>query len=434
VTSRSFRNRAFYNFRSCYYSADPVRGITANFLQIDELQDIISDNIPVLEECQAHFQKQPEKLFNLYAGTPKTTSNTLNRWWKESCQFEWLVRCEHCKNQNFLDEKVIGLKGYICKRCGKPIYMRNGKWYPMRKSKLDDCWGFRISQLMVPFMSHKKVLDKMEDPNLPRRLFFNEVLGLPYDEGELVLTEEDIRKACEETRPVSTPETIWRYQSAICVGIDHGTGAYTAVDPYTGITKQSQRSARSQPSYTVLAFGAFTGDGKFRIFKIVKFVGEDANLARQPELIDKWVRQWRGEWVMSDWGFGASTNQSLITKHNWVRTEDGANPLLLECQYVKSTKLATFHQQAFRYMIDRNFAIEQTVDAIKSGKLLFFRWDDMQNYVDDFTSMYVEYDQNYNRIKYDHVLPDDAFHAVAYCYMAARQRTNQLVPTGVPNI
>lgn len=430
VSAREFRNRSFWNFRSCFYSADAIRGVTAHHLQIDELQDIISDNIPVLEECQSHFPIHER--FNLYAGTPKTTSNTLNLWWNESSQMEWLVSCTHCSHYNYLDEKVIGLHHYICTRCGKQIYPRNGGWYPQKMSKVDECWGFRISQIMAPFMTHSEVKKKMDNPNISRRVFFNECLGLPYDEGELVLTKNDMMAACEPDREASKPDTMWRWQVPICCGVDHGTGGYSAVDPVTGLGRQGGRS-RTLPSFTVVAFGAYCADGIFRIFKIVKFVGEMANLAKQPMLINDMIREWGGQWVMSDWGFGAQTNQSLITNHNWQRMEDGTNPLLMEIQYVRSTKLVYFHPTSYRYMVDRNYAIEQTVDAIKCRKIRFFRWNEMEDYADDFTSIYVEYDHNLNRIKYDHILPDDCFHAVAYAYLCARQRAGNLVSTGVPN-
>ncbi len=432
VGARELNNRSYFNFRSCYYSADASRGITAHNLCIDELQDIISDNIPILEECQSHFGEEPEKRFRLYSGTPKTTNNTLSVQHKESSQFEWLVKCHACNNHNFLDDKVVGKHFYICNRCGKQIYPRiHGQWVAMRPSKMDTRWGFRIPQIMVPFMSHSDVLKKMEDTNIPRRVFFNEVLGLAFDEGELVLTEADVFAACEN-RPSDTPETIKRWNIPIVAGVDHGTGGYSSVDMHTGAAKQNRRNVRS--SFTVVAFGGFCGDGRFRVFKIIKFVGEMTNLAQQPELIDKIIREHGAGWVMSDWGFGAHTNASLVSNYGWKRLDDGYNPLMMEVQYVRAKVPAAFHPKAFRYMVDRNYAIELTTDAIKRQQLLFFNPLEMEGYVDDFTSLFVEYDFNLNRMRYDHVVPDDCFQAVVYAFLAARQQKGLLVPTLVPNI
>ena len=63
VGVREMRNRAVAYLRSCYYSADPLRGITAGDVFIDEIQDIISDEIPVIEETQSH--ALPDRFFRV---------------------------------------------------------------------------------------------------------------------------------------------------------------------------------------------------------------------------------------------------------------------------------------------------------------------------------------------------------------------------------
>lgn len=424
VGARQFVNGSFYNFRSCFYSADPLRGLTSHHIAIDELQDIISDNIPIILEQQSHIP--PLMRFNTYSGTPKTSSNTLSTWYNETCQFEWIVKCEACNHGNFLDEKVIGRTGYICSKCGKPINVRAGQWQPQRPSKLNEAWGFRISQIMAPFMSHADVLRKMEDPNIPRRVFFNECLGLPYDVGQLVLTQAEIMQACEN-RPMITPETVGEVLALFIVGgLDHGTGEFYSTS--------STRQGRSAKSFTAMAFGAFFPDKTFKILKILRFLGEDASLAAQPGIIDRLARTHGARWVMSDYGFGAQTNSALLSSFGWVRTERANNPVLLECQYVGGVKPVTWNPKAFRYMVNRNWAIEKTVDAIKAGIIKFPKPSEMEPYISDFTSIYTEYDHGMNRLRYDHTLPDDCFQAVAYCYMAALQATGRLTPTIVPNV
>jgi hypothetical protein len=249
VGMKGFNNGSMVNFKSCYYSADPSRGITAGFLAIDELQDIISDNIPILEECQSHLQLEPDKIFNLYTGTPKTTSNTLNQHWSDTCQFEWLVECQSCRHYNYLDDKVIGKRFYICSKCGKQIYpTQHGQWIAMKPSLIDTRWGFRISQLMVPFMSHANVLKKMENPNIPRRVFNNEVLGLSFDEGQLLLTEADVLSRCEP-RPMDSAASIKERKVFICGGVDHGTGDY-AVSGMEDSAARGMKARKQKPSFT----------------------------------------------------------------------------------------------------------------------------------------------------------------------------------------
>jgi hypothetical protein len=279
---------------------------------------------------------------------------------------------------------------------------------------------------MVPFISHADIIKRRDNPNYSRRQYFNECLGLPYDVGQLVLTKDDMLAACEGEAAV-TPETMGPYhQHFVVAGVDHGTGEYSP----SRMSAQRKRPA----SFTAVAFGAFFPDGIFRIIKIVRFTGDAANLAFQPEIIDRMMRQYGIRWVMSDWGFGAQTNASLISKHGWKRMDDGVGPLLMECQYHGGTTPVAWNPAAFRFMISRNWAIEKAVDAIKARRVRFFRREQMEAFLSDFTSMYTEYDATFNRLRYDHTLPDDCFQAVIYCYMAALQRRGQLAPTMVPTL
>ena len=160
VGMKEFSNGSIANFRSCYLSADGTRGVSADLVNIDELQDIISDEVPVIEETQSH--ALPDRFFRIYTGTPKSKMNVLPRRYDGSCQFEWMVRCRWCPHWNFLDEHVIGSKFFVCTKCGKKLFPKKhknpkdrndfgGEWVAMRPSKMDECFGFRISQIQVPF-------------------------------------------------------------------------------------------------------------------------------------------------------------------------------------------------------------------------------------------------------------------------------------------
>ena len=140
----------------------------------------------------------------------------------------------------------------------------------------------------------------------------------------------------------------------------------------------------------------------------MKFYGEMANLARQAEYINEVVMDVGAKWIMSDHGFGAHTNARLVSDHGWSRVEIPGTPLLMECEYSGMQKVPIkWHPQAYRYIVNRNFAIEITVDAIKKGRIPFFREEDMREFMTDFTTMFVEYDFRTKHMRYDHVLPDD---------------------------
>lgn len=413
VSSREFTNGAFFNFRSCYLSADNARGITCEHLLVDEIQDIVSDAIEVLEECQSH--AKDERKYRLYAGTPKTTSNLISRTWERTCQFEWLIKCEACNHWNYPGDEIVADDAYRCTRCRKEIDPRNGKWTPGKPDYLDRRWGFRIPQLIVPFQTHAKVKLKREEYS-PRR-YANEVLGLPYDEGQLVLPESVMRDACDE-RSISEFRAIRELANRgipIFAGIDYGSGE------------------GDNPSYTVLTIGHRDGQGVFHVDYMKKFAGgSEVNLSRQILALNDMMTQCSVTWCGADWGFGAAQNARLVDELGWVRY--GANRLLLEMQYVQQGLLAKWRPDAERYSIDRNQMIETVVDHIRTGKIRFFNFLDLKPMVQDFTGIYVEFDEKRNTYKYDHEVPDDAFHSLAYAYAACLQYYGEFVPTYLPNI
>ncbi len=409
VSAREFMNGSFFNFRSCYLSADNARGITCQHLNIDEIQDIVSDAIPVLEECQSHASL--ESRFRSYAGTPKTSSNVLSRRFKNSCQFEWLSKCGACNHWNFLDERIVGDTFFQCVQCGREINPKVGQFVPQKPSLLDKCWGFRISQLMVPFQSHSDIIKKRDDPNISQQRYFNECLGLDYDEGQLVLTEAVMREACTD-EPMMTIDACARLSAngvPLFGGVDYGPGE------------------GDDPSYTVMTIGWWHTSGHFQVLWMRKLIGRESNLARQPGVINRIFTEAGVRWVGADWGFGAAINEQLIQEHGWARI--ASNRCLLEFQYAGQKVMASWNNSARRYIIDRNQGMEKLIDSIRTHKLRFFRMDEMAPFVDDFTTIHVEFDERRNTRKYDHDLPDDAFHSVNYAYMAAQQFAGKLVPS-----
>lgn len=413
VGAKQFMNGAFYNFRSCYLNADGARGISAHHLMIDEIQDVVSDAVPILEQTQSHASK--EWKFNTYAGTPKTNSNVITRRFKNSCQFEWLIKCDHCNHWNFPDDNIVGERFFACVRCSREIYPAQGQWVPARPELLNKCWGFRLPQLIVPFKTHEDILATKHDPQVSRRQYFNECLGLAYDEGELVLVERDLIEACAagDGQPMWAPSKAHSMTIPKFMGIDYGT------------------AEGEKPSWSVLTVGFMNAMGQFQVIFMEKLVGEKANLSKQPEYINKVARAFGVTWMGTDWGFGAPLNQRLVDEFDWPRYD--SRRILMEMQYVKQKLKAQWNPQAQRYMIDRNQAMTDLIDRIRTKKVVFFHYDQFKNFTSDFTSIFIEFDPDHGTMKYDHDLPDDAFHSVNYAYMTALQYYGQLVNTSLPD-
>ena len=128
IFEKQFANGSSITLRYAFLNADRARGVSVWALRLDEVQDLLRANIPVLESCTDH--APPAQKFFIYSGTPKSLDNTIEEYRGNSTQGEWVVPCDHCgtpstgRHWNILCEKNIGKKGPICERCGKDIHPR----------------------------------------------------------------------------------------------------------------------------------------------------------------------------------------------------------------------------------------------------------------------------------------------------------------------
>lgn len=242
VFEKQFINRSKIVLRYAYHNADRTRGIPADMILLDEVQDVNTNNIPIIEECASH---SPYKVF-IYSGTPKSLDNAIEKYWNDfSTQNEWAVPCEHhgvpgdpsSWHWNILAEDNIGKHSLVCDKCKKPLNPIHplATWVSMRPEIRTDpkdglgglgdgaFEGFRIPQLMVPWLSWDEILVKYQ--TYPRAKFFNEVLGLGFDAGTRPLTQADVRDNCRPGLYMS-PEQL----SSIKARCGAGTPIFAGID------------------------------------------------------------------------------------------------------------------------------------------------------------------------------------------------------------
>ena len=226
ILEKQLVNRSKLTLRYAYLNADRTRGIPAYLLAIDEFQDILQDNVPVMQQCLSHAPQSLKR--EIYSGTPKSLDNHLEYYRANlSTQGEWVVPCNACNHWNVLGEKNIGKKWLCCEKCGKQINPMDerAQWANMTKyDPVKTPWeSYRIPQLMVPWLNWEKdILYNYE--NYPREKFYNEVLGISYDSGLRPLTTQQLRDACNPD--VSMLELDWYKQQShaqqIYAGLDWG--------------------------------------------------------------------------------------------------------------------------------------------------------------------------------------------------------------------
>lgn len=425
VFLKKFVNRSQITLRYAYHNADRTRGIPADLILLDEIQDIITDNIPVIEQCASH---SPYKLF-IYAGTPKSYDNAIEHYWQKfSTQNEWVVPCD-CRGGdggrywNILGEENIGKQGLICARCGKLIHSMHeeAQWASMNPGirqtlSADGLYeGFRIPQLMVPWIPWHEILDNRA--KYPRHQFYNEVLGLSFDTGTRPLTRQDLVDNC--WRPERTPIPIDMTQESlqqihrfiggaypVWAGIDWGTG---------------------EGSYTVMCLATYIGD-MFVPFYYHRFEGQETEPPIQLDMIEKIISSWNVQLVGTDYGGGFDRNDHLQRKFGRQK--------IVKYQYSTPGQKVKWDDGMHRYLVHRTEVMSDIFNAIKRKNVFLFpKWEHFEpKFGADFLNIFSEYSETQRQIQY-HKSPDvtdDAFHATLLCFLVSliqRNRLDVLNPT-----
>ena len=102
VMNLEFANGSTVFVRSAFDSGDACRGLSADLLLVDELQDVAAGDLPVLQETLSHAAQKRMIL----VGTPKSFDNHLEAAFARSTANRWGVLCPACQVAIFLDESA----------------------------------------------------------------------------------------------------------------------------------------------------------------------------------------------------------------------------------------------------------------------------------------------------------------------------------------
>lgn len=389
-------NGSMMYLRSCYHTADGIRGISANAVYIDEVQDIILDNIPVIEECTA--RKNPKRM--IFCGTPKTFDNCIQKLWEESTQHYWATKCDHCGKWNVpIIVENLGPEGLICKFCGQRIRVGTGEYvasYPDRNFV-----GYHISQAMIAGVPAtgipwSRLYEKMNNPMYSEAKFYNECLGFSYDNGAKLLVEADVRACCDNTLHEwfikRKPE--WEIR-VLVAALDWGVlGGNT---------------------HTVVTLGGLDKDNKLRVCFSKKFPVDQDPLA-QIEEIANILGPACPAIIVADRGGGSLANSVLRKKFPHTK--------LYEIEYkARVDDGMHFNLGSKSWVTDRTRALAGVILDIKAQQFVF---PDYQSVFLDFAPDLLTLSCDYNekirafQITRDPGTPDDFAHTLVYLRLGAK--------------
>lgn len=421
VFFKQFMNRSQIVIRYAFLTADRTRGTPPDAVLIDEIQDILSQNIPVIEQGASH---SAWGIFR-YAGTPKSLDNTINVYWVEqSTQNEWVIPCDYHspRHWNIMGPRNIGKEYPICDRCGHRIYPMHpdAVWASMQprtqqnenRVRFD---GYRICRLMTPWVQDedkwKELLQDVE--NYPTAQLHNEVFGLSYDSGERPISSYQVRVACNpDIRFDDLQKNAQRCNGGVFGGLDHGPG--------------------TNASFTLLTLGGYI-DGVYQIIYAHRFVGEDLDVSKQLSRITRKLVEVQFTLCGADHGGGHHPNDWLMRNFGMTkfwRFQYADNP---------GSKVRWNPKKGF-FLLHRTDAMAALFSAIIRKQVKFPRWEEFRDpYGADICNIFKEYNprSKQDQFKVSPGKSDDTFHSILYGLLISMlkiPRPDILIPTKADDV
>lgn len=421
VMMRALTNGSELTFSYASDNPDRARGISADRVAYDEVQDILYDEvIPVINECMAN----SDLGYETYCGTPKSMENTIEQLWQWSTQCEWVMQCTGCNAyQYFIDDKCIGKKGPICIKCGKYMNVRNGRWVDTAPNNESGdgkrIKGFHVSQLILPKNSPasmpqnsasqelaQKRWDRllMKYEKYPASRFKNEVVGVSDAIGTRLMSKPELEALCEDYLVEDIPSAgIYNGVRDIVAGVDWSGGG----------TKGTSR--------TVLWIWGITEGGVEHSFKLktlyFKVYPETNPISGGViEHIVEMCQRYQVKLIMGDAGEGALANANLRERLGRHRA--------MQVQYSGGSThaAAPFRwNKRDRFLADRTTMIDHYMMFLKRGGVVFPNVRQMTVAISDILNEYEEVTRSGNKVwRHAPAQPDDCLHAQIFGWMAAK--------------
>lgn len=378
--------------------ADRVRGVSADSMFYDEVQDASLEAIPILQETLS----ASEFKFKRFTGTAKGEANTLTVLFKRSNMMEWVVKCDSCGKHAIPNEFDICLKmvtmnpdGPGCPFCGTLLDMRKGRWLAARPSEKRHI-GVHIPQFCIPARASKKnwpdVIQKAKTYDYVK--LSNEVFGLPVGSGGRPLSIKQVMAICNPGRT----------QFETGFPIDDRKILFTIMGVDWSVTG-------SEKSYTVLSVLGIDFQGKAHLLYAQRLDGIDilAQVARVLEV----YRKFQCTHIASDRGVGVLQGQLM-------KKALGDDPVSM-VNYVAAKTNLRYDKDGKYFAADRTLAIDTAVIKIKMGPAAIEcpAWSIMEPFLQDALHVFEEETQAGRRVyRKDEDAPDDFLHSLVFAFIA----------------
>lgn len=395
VFQKSFRNNStiYLGYAETEADADRIRGVNADLLCVDEIQDVSYDALPVLYETLSASDYAYKRL----TGTAKTENNTLEIKWRNSNQCEWVMRCQGCHRHIAAYDfetcmKILkGKDGPACPYCNHVIDVKKGQWVAFNP-EVTRSVGLHIPQFIIGARTKpkkwKELQDKIDMYN-PQKLA-NEVFGLAAGMGGKILTQREAMLCCNPNKLEFDSE--WPRDSRGIIQVSLG------VD--WSVTSAAK-------SYTVITVIGSDLNGKTYVLYVERLNGID--ILDQVRHVMYIANKFKAQIISSDRGVGVL--QCQIMQNEFGRDKVAA------INYVAAKTALRWDAHGQYFAADRTMCIDSVIMKMKQGRDKFETpsWDLTTPYWRDALSVHEEETRAGRRIYCKNPdLPDDWLHSVVF--------------------
>ena len=380
VLQRTFTNGALLHFSFAFLDADRTRGISADDVSFDEVQDIDTDFIPIITETLSASDYD----WRQYTGTPKTMDNTLQQLWEKSSQAEWVTKCD-CGYWNIATVEfdllaMIQEPGPSCARCGKLIDPATGHYehrYPDRRVSFA---GYHVPQAVMPMHYAPNPQTGTKDKwhalfeaknSMDKAKFYNEKLGESCDIRVNLLTRTDLQHASKLPHSNSIREAMALIDDypERTMGVDWGGGGERGL------------------SYTTVVVLGHRPTGEMDMLYGERFTNM-VDPAEEAKVLIRYFHMFKCSIFAHDFGGAGSIRETLLLQAGLPMNR------IFPAAYVRATaspmvvfKSATETSSRWWYSVDKARSLVLLCLLIKNGQYRFPKFESWNMLADDFLAL-----------------------------------------------
>lgn len=399
IMEKSLNNgsRVTLGYAATEADADRIRGVAADALYSDEIQDQELTAQEVLSETLS----ASEYGYRRFTGTAKGENNTLTIQWKRSNMMEWCMKCEHCGKWTIPIDfdtcyKILqNPDGPGCVHCGKVLDPKKGKWLAAKPSERDHI-GFHMPQLIIPARCKPKKWKELlaKAKHYPQTKLANEVFGTVAGSGGKPLGLREAMACCNPEKTTWDTGFPRDSRNIVCtvLGVDWSVTGGSA-------------------SYTVISVLGYDYAGRCYLLYAQRLNGVD--ILDQVRRVQQLYEQYECSMIGSDRGVGVLQGQLL-------QQNLGADRVSM-INYVAAKHALRWVADAGYYAADRTMCVDTMILKAKIGrqKIETPCWDLTQEFWNDALALTEEETQAGRRVyRREEGVPDDWIHSMTFANIA----------------